>query len=311
MNASIREIGAGAVILLLSGCILSPKDETPGSRWFDRKSGTSEHLNAVAWNGERLVAVGAGGTVLTSSTGTSWTARSSGVTSRLNSVTWAGTQFVAVGEGGTVLTSPDGASWTTRDAETTASLHSVTWTGETLVAVGAGGAPEHLAVMLSSQNGVEWEPFASETASDFSSIDFVMWAGGKFIATAFGSGGVRILVSSDGEAWSSFPGFTMGLNSGAWTGQVFVVAGEGGIMTSLDASTWDYPSVQHAPFRSVAWSGRRMVAVGRNSAVFRSPDGLSWAPGQLEKVTVHFNGITWTGKRFVAVGSDGHIFTSP
>src|SRR5690606_12324155 len=46
--------------------------------WFVSPSGTSNALNGVAYGNDLLVAVGANGTILTSTNGTSWTSRSSG-----------------------------------------------------------------------------------------------------------------------------------------------------------------------------------------------------------------------------------------
>ena len=65
------------------------------------------------------VAVGCGGTILTSSdNGTTWTTRTSGIegdyTEYLNDVTYGNTTFVAVSSLGTILTSGDGTSWTQR-----------------------------------------------------------------------------------------------------------------------------------------------------------------------------------------------------
>lgn len=57
----------------------------------------------------------------------------------LNAVTYANCTFVAVGEGGTILTSPDGATWTVRSSGTSHSLGGVTYGNKTFVAVGDSG----------------------------------------------------------------------------------------------------------------------------------------------------------------------------
>jgi hypothetical protein len=49
----------------------------------------------------------------------SWTARTSGTSNwLLFGVTYGNGLFVAVGDGGTILTSPDGVSWTARTSGT-------------------------------------------------------------------------------------------------------------------------------------------------------------------------------------------------
>ena len=53
-----------------------------------------------------FVAVGVGGTILTSPDGVNWTAQNSGTNNHLRGVTYGNGTFVAVGLGGTILTSP-------------------------------------------------------------------------------------------------------------------------------------------------------------------------------------------------------------
>ena len=96
-------------------------------------------LNSVAWSGTQFVAVGAGGTILTSPDGMTWTAQNSGTTNQLSGITWSGAQFVAVGDFGNILTSPDGVTWTAQNSGTTNWFHGITWSGAQFVAVGDGG----------------------------------------------------------------------------------------------------------------------------------------------------------------------------
>ncbi len=78
-----------------------------GRTWHAQDSVTSQILYGVAWSGSQFVAVGGGGTILTSPDGrASWTAQHPGTERYLYGVAWSGSQFVAVGEGGTILTSP-------------------------------------------------------------------------------------------------------------------------------------------------------------------------------------------------------------
>jgi hypothetical protein len=50
--------------------------------------------------------------------GTTWTLRTSGTSNDLERATYGNGLFVAVGEGGTILTSPDGVNWTKRASGT-------------------------------------------------------------------------------------------------------------------------------------------------------------------------------------------------
>ena len=102
------------------------------------------------------------------------------------------------------------------------------------------------------------------------------------------------------------------LHDVAWSGNQFVVVGEGGVIrTSSDGAGWT--SQTSLPLNSntlngVAWSGQLFVAVGDSGAILISPtDGL-W-------INLNVGGnplydVTWGGGRFVAVGYNGTIFTS-
>jgi hypothetical protein len=69
-----------------------------------------------------FVAVGTGGTIVTSTDGSSWSRNSATITSQagtplnLSAVNWNaityGTQFIVVGSGGNILTSKDGSTFT-------------------------------------------------------------------------------------------------------------------------------------------------------------------------------------------------------
>jgi hypothetical protein len=60
----------------------------------------------VTYGNGTFVAVGEGGTILTSPDGVSWTARTSGTSNWLDGVAYGNGLFVAVGDRGTILTSP-------------------------------------------------------------------------------------------------------------------------------------------------------------------------------------------------------------
>ena len=78
-----------------------------------RFSHDTEPLERRVWRGQ-FVAVGEGGTILTSPDGTAWTKRTSGNSLWLVGVGFGNGLFVVVGDLGTILTSPDGITWTTR-----------------------------------------------------------------------------------------------------------------------------------------------------------------------------------------------------
>jgi len=72
-----------------------------------------------------------------SGAGTTWTLRVPGF-NNLNGVAYGNGIFVAVGGGGTILTSRDGVSWIRQTSPTSERLESVTYGNGTFVAVGEG-----------------------------------------------------------------------------------------------------------------------------------------------------------------------------
>jgi hypothetical protein len=74
--------------------------------WTQRASVADNGLYGVAYGNGLFVAVGDGGTILTSPNGVSWTEQASGTSNSLYGVAYGNGTFVAVGKDGTILTSP-------------------------------------------------------------------------------------------------------------------------------------------------------------------------------------------------------------
>ncbi len=281
---------------------------------------TTQPLAAVAWCGSRFVAVGAGGTILTSTDGLAWTAQSAGgVTAALSAVACAGSLAVVVGDVGTVLTSPDGSTWTARTSGTTAALLGVTWTGTRLVAVGAGGT------VTTSADGITWAAPSSVSALG---LNAVTWTGAQAVAVG-GSAGLRsasgvVLTSPDGLTWTTTASPWAGLFgvTGA-AGTLVVVGGTSSynlsthvstssawVATSTDAATWTTRPAGPAFLRGVTSTGGLLAAVGDGGAILTSGDGTGWVP-QASGTTAGLKGIAWSGARLVAVGDAGAVLVSP
>ena len=181
-------------------------------------SGGFGFLDSVTWSGNQYVAVGKGGSVVTSPDGIAWTGHASPINvltgTTLNSVAWLGNQYVAVGSNGgspiclpnqactafivvnhaIILSSPDGLSWTTRMQSgvptiVESALNGVIRSGKQFVAVGTNGT------ILASPDGMAWTPQTSGTSNN---LNGVIWSGTQFVAV--GANGT-ILTSPDGIAW--------------------------------------------------------------------------------------------------------------
>jgi hypothetical protein len=140
-------------------------------------------LYAIAYGADRFVAVGEGGTILTSNDGVTWSASISGTTAPLNGVAYGGQAFAAVGETGTILTSNDGVTWSASSSGTTARLNGVAYGGEAFAAVGENGT------ILKSLDGVQWTVCLGSVHGDWQ-WQTVTWAEGRFVA--MGPGGLMV-----------------------------------------------------------------------------------------------------------------------
>jgi hypothetical protein len=124
------------------------------------------YTNAGTW-----VAVGAGGTILTSGDGLTWTAQNSGsaadlkavgsITSFTNNVT--SYQFIVVGANGTILSSPDAITWAAQSANTKANFNALSSANQFL-AVGSGGT------VVTSLDGITWKTQASQTTANLTNL---------------------------------------------------------------------------------------------------------------------------------------------
>ena len=92
-----------------------------GAAWTVETSGTTNDLYGVSYVNGIFVAVGAGGTLLTSTDGDSWvppTTISPSTSSILHQVAFGAGTYVAVGDDGTIVYSADATNWTSQSITT-------------------------------------------------------------------------------------------------------------------------------------------------------------------------------------------------
>jgi hypothetical protein len=149
-----------------------------------------ETLRGGASNGDRVVVIGNGGIIRSSTDLVTWQSATGGGSDTLLDVAWNGSLFVAVGAERSILTSPDGISWTSRHRQVGANLHGVVWTGSQWVACGSDG------LIARSPDGLQWT-FQSHGGNY--PLNKVVWDGGKLVAV---SDNGMIWTSPDGVAWT-------------------------------------------------------------------------------------------------------------
>ena len=130
-GSTLEGIAAGSAGLVAVGDGGTILTSTDGSTWTHRASGTTSSLFGVAYGAGQYVAVGDVGCVLLSADGVAWSSvAQSATTARLDNVVYAAGQYVAVGEGGTIINSKDGRLWTARGASAFGPLRGLTYTNE-------------------------------------------------------------------------------------------------------------------------------------------------------------------------------------
>lgn len=295
----------------------------PGSAWTQRESGTDNFLYGVDRSGNRFVAVGYLGTILTSSDGIDWSPVSFEIDRTLLDILWTGDQFMAVGKN-IMANSPDGLSWTRigRIAVTDEFwLEGVASSGDKLVAVDSRAGR-----ILSSIDGgeswiVEHGPVSGRMFWE------ITWSGSAFVAVgamhvSFGAAddfSAMVAISEDGSDWSYIDlGIQGELFDVAWTGsQLVAVGGEtllvsgAMIVTSPDGLTWTERRTDVIdPLFAVWTAGSTIIAVGYEGTILTSEDGINWTERVFETSAALY-GVTSSEERVVVVGTHGTILTSP
>ncbi|MET0554302.1 MAG: Calx-beta domain-containing protein [Vicinamibacteria bacterium] len=248
------------------------------------------------------VVVGDGGEIWSSADTVSWTQRVGGAPGhRLSAVTFGGGRFVAVGTGpagARALVSDDGGAWTPV-ALPSAPLDV------------AHGADQFVAVagnrVLRSPDGLQWT--AASLPSSWSVLS-VAYGGGQFVAVGFDR---RLLTSPDAVTWTdrsaNVPAAMSFLAGVTWSGQRYVVVGQGGIVVSTDGVAWQ--RVSTISYDAVAAGAAGVVAVNFSSYAW-SPTGESWTTSVFPFVSgVAPGAVEVSGSSgFVTVGVAGSLRTS-
>ncbi len=272
----------------------------PGRLWETVTSVTSHSLADILWTDSQFVAVGAGGTVITSPDGLTWEIQNSGVSAYLNGIAESSSAFVVVGDGGTILVSTDGKAWERVYPDVTRPLFAVTWFANRFVAVGGDG------VVLISYDGRTWEKGHSITSRWLYGLTSF---GDRFIAC--GDAGT-ILTSRDGYTWhEKVSGVTVPLLDIAHDAGMAVAVGYDGEMSvSSDGLTWfAQSSPVTVPLGGICRSGKLFVAVGAEGTVLTSENGVTWVKRNTP-TDKELHAVAWSGTRFIAVGEQGVVLTS-
>ncbi len=247
-------------------------------------------LYGIGGSPELAVAVGAGGTILTSAAtytnlvvrqslnvggrsldfgwtnrlsllGLTWEAVPSGTTNALQGIGWNGSLYVAVGGNGTVLRSADARQWARTTIPGAGFLSSVSPMNGGWVASGATGA------VYTSTDAVGWTKRPTGTTQWIYRVRSV---DGELVAV--GQNGT-LLTSTNGVAWTPrVSGTSSWLTDAHKVANRWYVSGtQGTILQSDDRVSWTaVPTITGKALYGLSSSGGQLVVSGAEGVILRS-----------------------------------------
>ena len=327
----IWDISWNGDIFVASGCSSSYcilMTSRTGHDWKLRYE-PQEPLRKTSWNGNRFVAVGDNGAIITSTDGINWHDHTISDPVYFRDIVWNGTLFVAGGipysvtdtTTKLVYTSPDGIAWSpvALDFRTDyfREITDIAWNGTQWIAVGSSYLDGEI---FTSPDGAIWTP---RPPAQFKTVSGVSWNGSQNVIFGKDIRGLTIInTSSDGMAWSPSTDrpTSQGLRDVVWTGTQFVSVGgtktaptaymNADILTSNDGIHWTpHDSGTTNSLQAICWTGTQFVAVGLGGVIVTSPDGITWTPRD-SGTEASLYAVTWNGAQLLAGGDGGTILTS-
>ena len=311
--------GVGLVVNPDIGQVLIPDE----SDWTVRLT-VPLPLNDVVWDGQVFIAVGYGGTILTSVDGIDWVTREPVSEDVLTAVTVFGADTYAVGGSGILLSTDHGETWTVLGRPYGFIGTAVAANSSKIVALGTVPDLGIPLITVSEDSGNTWETWdVSWSTGD------IIYRDGLFVTPS----GPGVRVSTDGKLWNEIvvDDVSTALNEVIVhdDSQFFVVGGDGTVFSSFDSFNWTELSapLSDAYFKGAAWNGTKLILAGgvysyqdRHDGTYRpigissSDGGTSWEIFGIDSSYVS-HGIAWGNGRFVSVGTlvladEGAIYTT-
>lgn len=192
----------------------------PLASWgeYSRPAGASAPV-AITFGGGLFVAVGGGGTIISSTDGITWAKQTSGTAQNFQSAKFVNGQFFAFGASSAV-TSVDGTNWTS--VANSNGMRDISFDGNRYLAT--VWLIEPTKYLLISTNLNDWTQ-TSLTLPPNSPLakapEFIGYANGKYLLNAGSAGGVlETFYSSDATVWAKGSGISYSTASAGSQGQV-------------------------------------------------------------------------------------------
>lgn len=294
------------------------KSTTDASTWSSSTSlGTLTHpvnaLNSVAFGTGVFVAVGASGTIISSTDGLNWAPRTSSTTNQLRKVIFANGYFIAVGDSGTIRTSTDGTSWASNASGTTNQLLDVGFGNGRWTVVGASGT------ILSSSNladltAASWT--AASSVGHTQTINCVLYANNLWVTGNAGNVANIRYASDPTGTWTAATGTT---NNFSITDIVYLngfIAVAGNLSyTSTNGTAWSaavtgsLTGVTTASTNYINLVNNKLIGFYINASltgsfrpIFISKEGTSWVASPFNQKALSLQDIAYGNNKYVVVG---------
>jgi hypothetical protein len=295
----------------------------PLDTWHARNSPSdTTPLFSVVYGKGLFVAVGQGGTILTSSDGTAWSHQNSGTTDDLGPLVFGSGIFLVRGAYN-MLKSPDGTNWTSSAWVADEPIEGLDFANDRFFVLShdlrVNG--DHV-IIFTSTDAINWARFDTRQSGLPGAVTH---ANGLYVEVgsgkATGHTGYIPLVMTSPDAiswkglyfdsplyWDMF--FTdVAFGRGMFVATVGIAGGGGAIASSVDGTNWVFSATGLIAMHEVMFADGIFVAVGSVGMLVTSSDGLHWTvrdPGTKFFLT----GPAYGQNTFVAVGGQGIIIQS-
>ena len=317
IGAELSSITIVVVILCYLSAVIQSHADALDHWHLRRPPQSTNYLSAVTYANGLFVAVGrsgARGEILTSPDGVVWTSHTLGTTNEpfeVDQVAYGNDRFVTIGTSADGFVSTNGVDWITATNPSAGAEHLLGFGNGVFVAANPG-------FVSTSPDGLNWS--VSQTHSIRTHPEDIIYAGGRFVIVGRNPFIMvpSVWASTNGTDWfASGPVASQseGLFAVTWGGGLFVAAGFGRNLVSLDGQQWS-ASTGPAYFAEdlTFWDGI-FVAVGRTvfpdsaAHIQTSTNGVQWQVRD-SGWTNGLLSVAYGSGTFVAVGEGGAILQS-
>ena len=283
-----------------------------------------ETSNGYTTTSGLFVVVGENGTILTSDNGTEWTARTSGTTEHLNRVAYGDGLYVVVGENATQKYSDNASSWSESCCSGNVHFNDIEYFGNSNWG-GAGDyahTTRHNIVRDQFSSGQITDNQSNYFFKNYNGLtigeDIILVGDLGFIAWSPDNDSERY-----GSFWTKNANTSKNLRGVVHGNSIYVIVGDNGtILTSVigsaccstsddNGSSWiSRSSGTTDNLSEVTFGNNTFIAVGDNGTIRTSADnGTTW-DNRTSGTTNKIYGVTFGKNIFIAVGENGTIRTS-